>query len=154
MGVFDFVKGLFSGGTQMEAVKEVDKLADGVFQARLGFYPCAYETYRKLKMLNYYCSLWERADRKHYFWSRKLPHNRVTWVLDTDSPTTKWKAVPKPEPKCCPMLDKDTRYIISKNFQRARMPKADAASVNQLSMTLTEIDKLLASVEKWHAENP
>lgn len=146
MCVVEFFKGLFNGGTTVESKMEVH-------QGRLGFYPCTYETYRKLKKLNYYCDLWYRAKRKHYYWSRKLPHNRVTWVLDTDSPTTTWKGIPLPEPKCCSFLDEhDVRACVANNYHLARMPSKRSEDVKHLSMSISDIDKLLHDIELWHQQ--
>jgi hypothetical protein len=46
-------------------------------QARWGWYPCEYETYRLLKALNRLCEQARRQYAAWQRWRRKAPHNRV-----------------------------------------------------------------------------
>lgn len=148
----------------------------GIYQGRWGFYPCDWETYRKLKELNkaltkarHQKAAWER-------WNRKMPHNRVmrAKLKDSSGRTVGYAApVPMPEPELCPLFCEkytkkvqwDRQHVYHKNgveetfvdlttlpieqdYRLARYPAPAEEACSPLSLKVDEINELYAKLCK------
>lgn len=139
-----------------------------IHKGRWGFYPCSYETYRKLKELNklYTKALHQLADWKR--WYRKQPQNRVFRCpkRNEDGHVIGWNTKPRPEPELHPLFLIKEKYLehwfdgvyyksgismdrvnlskhhINDDYYKARFPKQDKESVKPLSINLQMIDEL------------
>ncbi len=125
-----------------------------VHQGRWGFYPCDYDTYRKLKRLNFLAIACHARTCEHARWERKEPQNRV-WVSRPAKGTPGRRAAtvvlgPKQEPVKGPIKDWG---IITGDYRKARYPKPDAASVEPLTLLQFQIDTLLQIAEDWYAQH-
>lgn len=117
-------------------------------QAKWGWYPCAYELYRKLKRLNLLAFEARRRDAAWERWNRKLPHNRVIWRHHKGG--LKEKIGPMLEPVCAP-IDLKMMDAIYADYRSARYPVENENQVKNLMLTEVQIDALLADLEKWYA---
>jgi hypothetical protein len=112
---------------------------------RFGFYPCEYDTYRKLRRLNFLRLLSLRQDARYERWARKLPHNRILRkrgrVVYENG-----KTVPCPEPAkgMTKLFDG-----IEEEYKRARYPKQTIEAVQKLNLSVADIDTKLEEAEKW-----
>ena len=114
-----------------------------VVKGKFGFYPCEWETYRKLKRLNYLAFLHRKAEKAHARWENKDPKNRFAVEPKQGCPrlrervkTGKWETTP--------LVD-----IIYNDYREARYPKATAEEVKPLFLSNEQIDELLAVAEEW-----
>jgi hypothetical protein len=147
-----------------------------MIKGRYGWYPCDWETFKKLKELNkaltkarHQKAAWER-------WYRKMPHNRVmrTKLKDSNGRTVGYAApVPMPEPKLCPLFcEKYTKKVqwdkhhvyhkggveetfvdlttlpIEKDYRLARYPAPAEEACEPLSLQADVINELYAKLCK------
>jgi hypothetical protein len=119
-----------------------------VFKGNLGFYPCSFETMKKLKEINKYFHWMEGRKTQIERMMRKLPHNRLKKypVLDKNGVFTGFEYKPWVQPEVC-----EYPSGLYNNVQRARTPKLTAESVVPLDWTEEHIDNL---VEKMRALFP
>lgn len=137
------------------------KNSNGVqtYQGRWGYYPCKYETFRKLKRLNYLC-LKARIEGARWFrWGRKAEHNR------------KYEEPQLPEKLCTFSNVPQTGYVrydlnwwnhsqylrftstliaIETAYETARFPKETRDLVTPLRYSAEEIDEMLNELEVWY----
>jgi hypothetical protein len=151
--------------------------APQVFRSRWGFHPCAYATYRQLKLLNLVYRKAVRLAHAWQRWERKDPHNRVSRrrLRDNQGQAVGYGApVPLPEPRLCPVFSQkayERRYVdkkgrfykdgfvqevvqtddlgISADYAAARKPQADPGDVRPLRHTPDEIDALYRQALAW-----
>lgn len=120
-----------------------------VYKGRYGYYPCSYETFLKIKRLNYLFLQVLIRDAKWERWSRKAPHNRVIrkWKPNSLGQKVGFEIIgtnPEPErflgsiPVDIPQLYKQCRY-----------PQKYSDDVEPLLMSEKEIDGLLNKLEIW-----
>lgn len=144
----------------MEAATQVKTV-----QGKFGFYPCEWETYRKLKRLNFLSLEHRKVFKRHERWELKLPHNRIQRKWTRNEAGQKISCVPgEPitEPrKGCDELNGfvkegmfgliPIRKIIFDDYRKARYPQAKAEFVVPLKLSEQKIDQLLEVTEKWYA---
>lgn len=114
-----------------------------VFQSRWGFSPCDYEIYKKLKLIHkfYYQTLHDAAAWER--WNRKKPQNRVIrhWIKDCKGQKYSSKIIgPAPEPQVFWDLHGAESWI--RDFQNARIPKANPENVRPLEHSIDEINQM------------
>jgi hypothetical protein len=151
-----------------------------MFQARWGFHPCDYQTYRKLKILN---QVYRQAIRLAHAWARwmrKDPHNRVLRrrIRNEKGQTIGYEPpVPLPEPRICSVffqkiieirhVDKKGHFSregfeeekvftddlrIPADYASARKPVANPAEVQSLHQTVAELEALYEKARTWLEE--
>src|SRR5262245_21923505 len=143
-----------------------------VHQSRWGYYPCAYETFLKLKALHarYWRALRVYAAWRR--WQRKQPQNRVLreWLRDAQGRRIGHRIVgPRPEPMLDPLfcvrtqvvshfaddgsLVRDGRIVervsfhdhgIPGAYSLARKPAATPEEVTAMPISTEEIERLVA----------
>ena len=140
-----------------------------IFEGKHGFYPAPYETYEKLKRLNYLAILHRTLAKNWDRWNRKHPHNRVIRrKIRNDKGQVIGYEVERarPEPFCpnsAPpskavvnrgtdrnggiRYSREAIFEIEREYANARHPKPVATDVKPMSLTDAEIDKLLAFFE-------
>lgn len=137
-----------------------------VCKGKFGFYPCDWETYRKLKRLNMISLEHVKVCKKHDRWENKLPKNRVSkrWISNEAGQKIGYeKGEPIPEPrKGCESLyaliqvgkwiQLPITKLIFDDYKKARYPQSEEVMVLPLKFSNEEIDKLLIEAEKWYAE--
>jgi hypothetical protein len=146
----------------------------GIHQGKYGFYPCDWEVYHKLKVINMAFTkaisqkaAWER-------WDRKRPQNRVIRfkIKDAQGRVIGYEnPIPMPEPEVCPIFcnkivkkvqwDKQNNYHkdgieetfmelstlpIYEDYRRARYPVQAEEAVEFLSLSSQLIDELYRKV--------
>lgn len=142
----------------------------GIHEGKYGFYPCTWETYQKLKVINvaynrakHDLAIWQR-------WERKDPHNRVARpkVKDAEGRVVGYgKDIVLPEPEVSSVFceatikkyDKNGRYVkeglpdyklkdyrIEEDYRRARYPVQAEEAVEFLSMSMETIDWLYQAI--------
>lgn len=120
-------------------------------KGRWGWYPCDYETYRKLKRLNFLAFQCLRRLGEHARWERKDPKNRV--IRTRNGPRRDGHPLlvvgPLPEPVLGPIL-RVTANAIAADYRLARFP-SDTEDVVPLSSGMGLLDSLLALAEEWYA---
>jgi hypothetical protein len=116
-----------------------------VTPGKFGWYPCSWQMYRKIKLLNFLLLLSKRqeAARDRYF--GKLPHNRV---IRKEGKVKLPKPIPIPEP-LEPYLflanaEKKDAWKLEEDYRSARFPKASREEVVPLKLSPARIDELLA----------
>lgn len=124
-----------------------------VFQNKFGFYPASYETYKKLKRLNFIREVALHQDAKYKRFLKKKPHNRVfkhkihTNSADGFKHTTVVKILlQEPFP---PIY---IHPIFNYNYTLARYPKKTRDEVVSLTVPLELIDQSLEKAEKWYSQ--
>lgn len=142
-------------------------------QGKWGYYPCDWETYRKLKAINlaYFKAL--KSKRRWERWDAKDPKNRICRgkLKDSSGKVVGYQAPhPMPEPEICPIFCKkvtkkvfqdrygkydkkgfDVSYIEIEDspyedYRNARYPKATAEEVKPLFMSMDRINRLSSLV--------
>jgi hypothetical protein len=136
-----------------------------VYEGRWGFYPCDYETYRKIKLLHKW--YWEaiRDWANWCRWERKEPQNRVIKrkVKDSKGNTVGREVVgPKPEPVVCPHFLRNGKpspwygvesHGLGTYYAMARYPKKTAEEVKHFgSHELKRLMDLYDKVVSWREE--
>jgi hypothetical protein len=124
-------------------------------QGRWGWYPCDYDTYRKIRKLYGYYLKSLRMDAAHARWARKEPQNRVLKrkVLDAQGRVCKRETVlgedgqpvMRPEP---PIMRVPISHFVEEDYRNAKMPKATQADVQPLKLSLSSIDQQLKACEE------
>lgn len=120
------------------------------FESRLGWHPCDYATYKKLKKLNYMLHLNKQQYSKHTRWLRKRSWNRILWkkIKDANNRPIGWQNLgPAPEPKFFIFSLKEQQEILT-SYTRARMPKKSKDEVRPLTLSIDQINALLSRSEK------
>jgi hypothetical protein len=134
-------------------------------EGRWGWHPCDYQTFRKLKLLHKYYWITVRQFSNWKRWDRKEPQNRLIRKWTTEEVrlvdgTTASRPLKKvvgeiPEPKYCPFFVYSkygrlmlTDHKIIENYRNARYP-VPQDMVKPLTLSIQEIDKMLAEVSKY-----
>lgn len=152
------------GYSQQLQDQENDDMSQQVHKGRWGFYPCDYETYRKIKELHkwYYQAVRDWANWCR--WERKDPKNRVIrkYHRDKDGNKVGYEIVgPRPEPPVCPhFYDGKLRswcgpdeFGIVAAYRNARYPKPTEKDVVPFSESkLDFLMKLHAQVASWYED--
>jgi hypothetical protein len=99
-----------------------------IHKNRFGYYPCSWETYRKLKRLNYLRIESLISNARWNRWNRKQPQNRYGQ-----------------EPYRMHFGD---HIQIYEDYQNARYPKQTASEVKPIILAQSQIDTLLSMAEK------
>lgn len=138
-----------------------------VFEGKFGFYPCDYETFKKLKELKK--AYWQTVYKlgAWFRWNAKLPENRVRTRRTKDAVgrvSGREIVGPWEEPQFCPAFGKPagrhwnmkttvpqhlSDHGILNAFEFARMPKKTAEEVTPLKISEDQINKLLEEVRSW-----
>jgi hypothetical protein len=116
-----------------------------VSQSKWGFYPCCWQTYQKLRVLNFLGLLCLRQEAAYERWARKLPGNRV---IRKQGKVLLEKPIPIPEPKSPALFnigaEKKDQWKVGNSYRTAKYPKATAAEVEKLDISPARIDELLS----------
>ena len=131
-----------------------------VHQTRWGYVATDYATYQKLRRLQYLVYLSDVSKARHRRWFRKEPQNRFEkiWTRnDKHQKISYVKGGPIAEPKRnyseFNEYYKGSYHIVKEMIQddyfRAKYPRLKAETVQPLSLSLDEIDKLLKDAEAW-----
>ncbi len=129
-------------------------------KSRFGFHSCSYETFRKLKRLNFLGLAALRRSAEWERWNRKLPQNRKRYVGGKEGyEGVKKNNVPKSHRVYVPWTEPDTFYmsdreLVLEDSRNARRPVEKETDVKPLKMSEAAIDKLLAEMEKWYVKTP
>lgn len=128
------------------------------FKGRWGYYPCSYETYRKLKRLNWLALQALKVDKQWNRWDAKMPHNRFfrkrikdengrvigrEWALDENG-----NKIPWPEPNTFKGVFPSS---LEADYRSARYPAPTPEAVKPLQTDEEAIDSCLAKAESWYA---
>ena len=115
------------------------------------FHPCEFDTYRKLKELNYISSFTSHANACHWRWDAKLPKNRI-WKKGVYKKDHRGQVIAEVEPPIYMMEPPKTstklRFYID-DYERARHPKATKDQVKPLLRSIEQIDDALAAARLW-----
>ena len=139
---------------------------ENVHQTRWGYVATDYETYQKLRRLQYLYLLSEKADARHWRWKRKEPQNRIerSWIRNGKGQKIDCvKGNPIPEPKSGYAKfwnDSDVKVkgrwlplrwgeLIYEDYRRAKFPKANPEEVESIRLTDEQIDEMLKEAEAW-----
>lgn len=128
-----------------------------MIEGKYGFYPCDWQTYYKLKIINmaYNKALHNKAiwDR----WYRKQPQNRVirAKLRDSNGRVVGYKiSKPLPEPKVCSVFCKkvDNKveiidFPIYTDYRKARYPVKAEEACEGLSLRMDIINELFEKVK-------
>ena len=118
------------------------------------FYPCDYDTYRKLKELNYIGSYTGHAETAHRRWSAKLPHNRI-WKKGEYKKNSKKEVIAtisEPIYKMEPPVASRKLLWYGNDYSLSRYPKASEDEVKPLAASIEQIDDALAAARLWFLE--
>ena len=116
-------------------------------ESRWGFHSCSYETYQKLRKLNYWSFLTKKAQARHDRWYRKEPQNRVirkTLCNELGQKIGSEVVGTAPEPKV-PDLFRDSlsiQKVIEKDYRAAKFPVGKEEDVTPLSLEISAINDL------------
>lgn len=124
-------------------------------EAKHGFYPCDYQTFKKLKRLNFLllASLKRIAENRR--WHAKAPQNRV-WRHRPYRGAKREIIGPRLVPVLSPLshLTVEDYEEIRRNYNYARYPAAGPEGVNGISITyFLLVDSWLKEAEAWFAEH-
>lgn len=124
-------------------------VTEGVYQGRFGFYPCDYETYRKLKRLNFLLLKSRIQAAAQERWDRKQPQNRVIrYRVGKMNPV--FSERPRPRPLGI-KISKNDAAAIEIDYRNARYPKPTAENAHPLRLNHQQIDDLLERAEQEYA---
>ncbi len=140
-----------------------------VHQTRWGYVATDYETYQKLRRLQYLDLLSQKAAAARWRWDRKEPQNRIEhhWVRNAEGQKIHCiEGDPIPEPKCGYYRFMDSSDIkvegrwsaltwgeaIYEDYRSAKYPKATAEEVEPIRLTKEQIDEMLKEAEVWYTE--
>lgn len=146
--------------------------AKNVHHGKFGFYPCDWQTFQKLRRLYGYYLLALSRNADWARWNRKQPQNRVLrkWYRDAQGRRTGFEIVgPRTEPQLVPIFTEKAKHKnwrgdslwdevkilnshIEQNYRRAKYPAASEAEVQPLTISIAEIDNMLAILDKWKSE--
>jgi hypothetical protein len=125
-------------------------------QGKYGYYPCDWDTYRKLKAINFAYSKALHGKKQWERWERKDPKNRVIRVKLKNSAgqVVGYQApIPMSEPPICPVFCKKINFdkvVISDSlyddYRRARYPKPIPEAVEHLKNNLETINWLYSQI--------
>lgn len=131
-----------------------------IYKSRFGFHPCSYETYRKLKRLNFLVYMSRRQDAAWERWHRKKPENRVIkrrLPAAYDEQNKCWIRQayeiigPRPEPITC-IIGSFLATKIEEDYRRSRQPVGSESVVPKLALNTTCIAEAEAILESWYAQ--
>lgn len=144
---------------------------ENVHQTRWGYVATDYETYQKLRRLQYLVLLSSIAEAKHYRWDRKQPQNRFThrWVRNEKGQKIKCikdSRIPSPkhgydtfwiQSKIQASSDPFSYFLriyelIIEDYQRAKFPKSTIEEVKPIKLTKQQISDMLEDAEAWYAD--
>ncbi len=136
-------------------------IENGVHKGKYGYYPCDFETYRKLKEINKHFEKEKHQVGNWNRWAAKLPKNRLLrrWLRNDKNQRIGVEILgPKPEPILSRIfsdiktfaygrnLAQFTRQDIPYEYSKARYPKSRPEDVLPLLITQSEIDTILARI--------
>jgi hypothetical protein len=143
--------------TRIRKIK-IETVPTEVHQSKWGYHPCDYETYQKLRKINYVRYLSIKMQAAWNRWRRKEPQNRVIrkWTRNADSQRTGYEIIgPRPEPERCPVFsDKwSLTYSIERDYENAKVPRRNKEDVQALRLSKDDINELYEECIEWLKNN-
>lgn len=136
----------------------IETVATEAYKSKWGYHPCDYETYQKLRKINYVRYLSVKMQASWNRWRRKEPQNRVIrkWTKNENNQKTGYEIIgPRPEPaRCLVFSDKwNLIYAIEHDYANAKIPRANKENVQPLRLSKDEINELYEECTEWLKDN-